>query len=399
MVTNADALELYMLELVNEERTSRGLNALKLETNLNSSAEAHSQWMLQTNVFSHTGIEASTVTQRIDAEFDLSGSWRTAENIAIQSERGDSGLMDDVADLHTALMNSSGHRANILNSDLEYIGIGIEFGDFFYSSVGSLESVVVTQNFATTQGEIILDPSYYSPTQDDLSGTADDDFIFGLSSNDQIYGFSGNDTLNGGDGSDTIVGGDGDDLLTGGESENDLRDNLFGGSGNDTIDGGYGNDEIRGDAGNDLISGGFGSDTIIGGTGNDSITGSALGDLLFGSDGDDFINGGFGFDRISGGGGADIFYHLGVAAHGSDWISDYDASGGDVLVFGDSDAVREQFQLNVTTTQDAGSSSVEEVFVVFRPTGQIIWAIVDGGTLEEVNLQISGTPEIFDLMG
>ena len=110
----ASDLERYMLDLVNEERTSRGLNALVLDKVLNASADAHSLWMLENNVFSHTGVGNSTPTERMTAEgFDLSGSWRTAENIAAQSERGDEGLFDDVYDLHLALMNSPGHRENI----------------------------------------------------------------------------------------------------------------------------------------------------------------------------------------------------------------------------------------------------------------------------------------------
>ena len=54
-MTYASDLEIYMLELINAERTSRGLNPLRLETNLNEAAETHSEWMLSANVFSHTG--------------------------------------------------------------------------------------------------------------------------------------------------------------------------------------------------------------------------------------------------------------------------------------------------------------------------------------------------------
>ncbi|MEL7256767.1 MAG: CAP domain-containing protein [Pseudomonadota bacterium] len=158
MPVNADPLELHMLSLINDERESRGLNPLALETNLNMSAEEHSQWMLDTNVFSHTGVGGSSATDRIEAELDLSGSWRTAENIAIQSIRGEPGLLDDVENLHDSLMNSPGHRANILDPNLEYIGLGIELGDFTYSGGGTLQSLIATQNFATTTAQVNLDP-------------------------------------------------------------------------------------------------------------------------------------------------------------------------------------------------------------------------------------------------
>lgn len=45
-------------------------------------------------------------------------------------------------------MDSPGHRANILNPDFTEIGIGIERGNF-----RGYDSVVVTQNFATTDGD------------------------------------------------------------------------------------------------------------------------------------------------------------------------------------------------------------------------------------------------------
>ena len=230
---------------------------------------------------------------------------------------------------------------------------------------------------------------------DVLTGNDYPDIINGLGGNDRIDGLEGNDLLNGGDGADTIIGGEGNDSLIGGTSESDLRDVVFGGSGDDTIDGGYGNDELRGDSGNDNLAGGFGADTVIGGTGDDVLTGSAFGDLLFGGDGIDFVNGGFGSDRVNGGAGGDRFFHLGIADHGNDWIQDYNAAEGDVLVYGGS-ATRDQFQVNVTNTANAGADAVDEAFVIFRPTGQILWALVDGDGQNEINILIGG--QEFDLL-
>ncbi len=231
---------------------------------------------------------------------------------------------------------------------------------------------------------------------DALTGTGVGDLILGGQGDDRLSGLAGNDTIYGGDGTDVIIGGAGNDLLIGGATDQDRRDVIYGGDGNDTIDGGYGNDELRGDAGDDVISGGFGADTVIGGAGNDTLTGSALGDHLFGGDGDDFINGGFGYDLINGGAGADEFFHLGIADHGSDWVQDYTAMDGDTLVFGNSNATRAQFQINEAFKETAGEADVAEAFVIYRPTGQIMWALVDGMGQDEINLRIGG--ETFDLM-
>ncbi|WP_245223567.1 CAP domain-containing protein [Ruegeria sp. HKCCSP346] len=152
-MSTASTFEREMLGLINQERTSRGLNPLQLETQLNDSSEDHSTWMLDTDTFSHTGSGGSSATQRMqDAGFDLEGNWRTGENIAWQSERGQPGISDDVAQLHQNLMNSPGHRANILNPDFKYIGIGIETGD-----MQGFDAVMVTQNFAATDAAVMLD--------------------------------------------------------------------------------------------------------------------------------------------------------------------------------------------------------------------------------------------------
>ncbi|MCX7568022.1 calcium-binding protein [Sulfitobacter sp. F26169L] len=231
---------------------------------------------------------------------------------------------------------------------------------------------------------------------DTLTGAENPDILVGGPGNDSLSGMAASDTIYGGDGGDVIIGGAGNDMLVGGATDQDRRDVIYGGEGNDTIDGGYGNDELRGDAGNDVIAGGFGGDTVIGGTGNDTITGSALGDMLFGSDGNDFINGGFGYDQVNGGAGADAFYHLGIADHGSDWIQDYAAMDGDTLVFGNTNATRAQFQINEAFKENAGADDVAEAFVIYRPTGQIMWALIDGMGQDEINLRIGG--ETFDLM-
>jgi hypothetical protein len=157
-MTVASDLERDMLALINGERQSRGLEPLTLEIDLNASAEQHSRWMLRTDTFSHTGANGSSADQRIvQSGFDLSGWAGSGENIAIQSARGAQGFADDVADLHRALMNSDGHRANLLKPEYDYIGIGIEVGSFTYPGGPTLQSVVVTQNFAWTGGSATPD--------------------------------------------------------------------------------------------------------------------------------------------------------------------------------------------------------------------------------------------------
>ncbi len=235
-----------------------------------------------------------------------------------------------------------------------------------------------------------------TPSGEVREGAEGADALSGTSGDDRLLGWGGNDTLNGGEGADTLNGGDGDDALNG----EDASDLVYAGLGNDSVQGGQGNDEVYGQEGNDILVGDGGADTLMGQDGDDVITGSGQSDLLFGGAGNDFLNGGFGHDRLNGGDGADRFFHLGVADHGSDWVQDYDAAEGDVLLLGDSGADVDDFEVRFAHTTDptgerAGDDSVAEAFVVHTPSNQIIWALVDGAADSQINLQIGG--EVFDL--
>jgi Ca2+-binding RTX toxin-like protein len=221
---------------------------------------------------------------------------------------------------------------------------------------------------------------------DSITGSAHDDTLFGGTGNDRLDGMGGDDILFGDAGDDLLDGGAGDDVIIGGESRSDLRDVIFAGDGNDTADGGYGNDEIYGGAGDDLLLGGWGVDTLVGNAGNDRLAGGAFSDLLFGGPGDDFLNGGFGFDRLNGGRGADAFYHLGVRDHGSDWVQDYARAEGDVLMTALAGGAA-AFQINRAFTPGAGDPDVAVAFVIYRPTGQILWALVDGDAQPSLTLE------------
>ena len=149
----ANDLERLMLDLINAVRTEAGLNPLTLELRLNDSSEDHSQWMLDTDTFSHTGIDGTRAYQRmVDAGFSFTGSWAWGENIAWQSVRGAAGYEDDVLNLHNALMASPSHYANIMNPNFEVIGIGIEIGEY-----KGYTAIMATQNFARTASELQLD--------------------------------------------------------------------------------------------------------------------------------------------------------------------------------------------------------------------------------------------------
>lgn len=106
--------------LVNQERAANGLQPVKFSPLLSQAANIRSG-ELQEN-FSHTRPDGTSCFTVLD---ELGISYRSAaENIAY-GQRSPESVMD-------AWMNSSGHRANILSGNMEYIGVGVVYRDGVY---------------------------------------------------------------------------------------------------------------------------------------------------------------------------------------------------------------------------------------------------------------------------
>ena len=315
----------------------------------------------------------TTALTDTDGMGSLSYQWRLG-NVDLVGETGNTLLVTE---------DMRGGRVNVVVSFTDGAG--------FQEHVASDPSVPVTDAGRLLEGD---DGANF------LQGAAGSDRLIGHGGNDTLLGEADNDQLFGGDGADRLNGGDGNDRLFGGASAADLGDTVFGGAGDDYIDTGYGNDNVSAGLGSDTVIGGFGSDTLVGQEGNDFLTGSALSDQLFGNDGFDFLNGGFGHDRLNGGAGDDRFYHLGVRDHGSDWIQDYSALQGDQLAIGIRNASPSQFQINRAATPGAGLANVDELFIIYKPTQQILWALVDGAAQSRVYLmiEVDGTNNFYTLL-
>jgi serralysin len=373
------ASEQYMLELINRARLNplgeanlfgidlnAGLNANTISSDskqplafnflLIDAARSHSQWMLDTDTFSHTGVNGTTSRQRMtNAGYQFTGSWVSGENIAYKSTTATINVTDFTTDIHQNLFLSSGHRANILKSDFREIGLGNLTGDY-----GGYNALMVTQDFAksgsnifltgVTYNDFVLEDDFYTIGEglgeititavrqsDNTSystlslmaggyqmalsaGTYDVSFSINnqtIGNSTQItigaenikldlntdnilnlfYGGDGNDSLSGGIDNDTLIGGSGKDSLIG----NSGNDSLNGGIDLDLLDGGDGDDTLNGGDGNDRLYGKTGNDLLIGGTGNDYFSGLDGLDTIYGDEGNDTLNGGNGNDKLYGG--------------------------------------------------------------------------------------------------
>jgi len=112
--------ELLMINLVNQERQKAGVAALRIDTELSRVARIKSEDMMANGYFSHTSPTYGSPFQMMRT-FGI--SFRSAgENIARSSS---------VNNAHNGLMNSEGHRRNILNPGFTHIGVGIAGGRYF----------------------------------------------------------------------------------------------------------------------------------------------------------------------------------------------------------------------------------------------------------------------------
>jgi len=139
-------LEKRVFDLVNYERTSRGLHGLKWDEEIAEVCRLYSKDMADNDFFSHTGSDGSNSTDRL-----LRGGvyyWNlTGENIAkvsiiesyLVNTRGEvvetryktfEQLAQDAVD---GWMESPNHRANVLHSEFDEAGMGVaEFNDSYY---------------------------------------------------------------------------------------------------------------------------------------------------------------------------------------------------------------------------------------------------------------------------
>jgi hypothetical protein len=127
-----------MLLLVNNLRSENGLPPLRLNQNLNKAAFDHSKDMADNNYFDHTGLNGSNFGQRTkNAGYT---GFAYGENIAAG--------ISTAAGTFDQWKNSPGHRSNILNKNVNEMGIG------HASKVGSTYTHYWTQIFGKGTGTL-----------------------------------------------------------------------------------------------------------------------------------------------------------------------------------------------------------------------------------------------------
>lgn len=160
-----EQMELAFIRLINEERVSRGLQPLILRDDMRPAARFHSLDMGINNFFGHETPKGRKSAFRISAFDRTLLTQLSAENVAQLETKwtctngaGETiscaGMVDElnnpfagaVERLHTDLMNSPGHRDNILSPKSTHISLGVATSD---------TGIYVTQLFAKPIGRFL----------------------------------------------------------------------------------------------------------------------------------------------------------------------------------------------------------------------------------------------------
>jgi uncharacterized protein YkwD len=129
-LTQTEPFERRLVDLINKERVLRRGNQLVVHPVLTEIARAHSAEMRDRNYFSHDSPtpELRTTLERFLTRFRGEPS-KLAENIARKQGTVWALSEENIRSTHKALMESPGHRANILDPEFTHVGVGIAIDD------------------------------------------------------------------------------------------------------------------------------------------------------------------------------------------------------------------------------------------------------------------------------
>jgi hypothetical protein len=108
--------ETEIINLINKERTDRGMGALHLDNGLTIAARRHTDLMIEHHELTHKISDEPVLRNRLadaGAVFDIAG-----ENVAYDWSPQHA---------HVEFMHSPGHRANILNPKFTAVGLGVKY--------------------------------------------------------------------------------------------------------------------------------------------------------------------------------------------------------------------------------------------------------------------------------
>jgi len=381
------AVEQYAFELINRARLDPLAEAERYDLDLNANltpgtittaakqvvapntlleqaAEDHSIWMLNENIFSHTGSSDSSPGHRMAAAgYQFTGNWSWRENLAWSGTTGTLVLASAIEAHHEGLYRSEGHRENTFGENSKELGLAQVQG-VFTTGGNNFNASMLTLNYASTGTDNFITGVAYHDLDGDAfysigEGISDVEFSVGgdISLSASAGGYALGVTPGEVDVSVSVDGSEQASLridASEGNAKLDLVTDQDGlqwldlSASADLIDG-ISNARLLGVSDLDL-SGTSGSDTLVGNKGRNVLRGEGGDDALFGGTGIDILYGGEGDDLLEGGEGRDMYWEdtnllTGVSGNadvlegegGNDTL--IGLSGTDVLDGGDGDDI------------------------------------------------------------
>ncbi|MBU0667905.1 CAP domain-containing protein [Patescibacteria group bacterium] len=111
-------MEWRMLRLLNKDRKRHGLAPVRMHDDLRLIARRHSRDMAKRDYFDHVNLRAKSPADRLKEA-------RVSEVISGENLAKIGGYSNPTQFAEEGLMNSPGHRANILNAGYNAVGIGV----------------------------------------------------------------------------------------------------------------------------------------------------------------------------------------------------------------------------------------------------------------------------------
>jgi uncharacterized protein YkwD len=135
--------ETVLLREINEVRAQNSLHPLRFSNALNAAAQYHSKAMAERGFFTHESADGSSFWQRVERFYPSRGFryWSAGENLAYGSPSLSPGSAV------RAWMDSPGHRANLLSTMWQEVGLSAEQPDAAPGYYGGHRATIVTADF------------------------------------------------------------------------------------------------------------------------------------------------------------------------------------------------------------------------------------------------------------
>jgi uncharacterized protein YkwD len=142
-VTIDRALDVSVLQRVNEVRAENGLQPLRLSVSLSHAAAAHTREMVAAGYFGHESSDGSPFWKRVKRFYGTKGfaAWSVGENLIW----GSPVLSSD--DTVNGWLESPEHRANLLSPNWREVGLAATHVPSAPGTFGDRETTVVTADF------------------------------------------------------------------------------------------------------------------------------------------------------------------------------------------------------------------------------------------------------------